>query len=253
MLKTKNDTSIRRYVTLNVLVFIVFSILISKFFQLQVVQHNQYKTKANINSIRVESLSAPRGSILDRNGKIIVDNAPTYVLIALPNHISNIDSTISVICQLMNLDSTLLSNNYQNNYNGYFSPVRLTKDLTFKQISNIEEHRLELHGIEYKQIQERHYALEFKGSHFLGYVVDLDRNNIKNISNPNEYNFGDLIGWSGLEKSYENQLRDHKGVEYNAVDVYGRIIGEISDRNKIFPLPGEDLITTLDSELQRFI
>ena len=253
MLKTKNDTSIKQYVTLNVLVIIVFSILILKFFQLQVVQHNQYKTKANINSIRVERLSAPRGSILDRNGKIIVDNAPTYVLIALPNIISNIDSTISVICQLTNLDSTLLSTNYQKNYNGYFAPVRLTKDLTFKQISNIEEHRLKLHGIEYKQIQERHYASEIKGSHFLGYVVELDRINIKNIKNPNEYNFGDLIGWSGLEKSYENQLRDQKGVEYKAVDVYGRIIGEISDRNKIFPLPGEDLITTLDSELQGFI
>ncbi len=253
MLKTKNDTSIKQYVTLNVLVIIVFSILILKFFQLQVVQHNQYKTKANINSIRVERLSAPRGSILDRNGKIIVDNAPTYVLIALPNFISNIDSTISVICQLTNLDSTLLSTNYQKNYNGYFAPVRLTKDLTFKQISNIEEHRLKLHGIEYKQIQERHYASKIKGSHFLGYVVELDRINIKNIKNPNEYNFGDLIGWSGLEKSYENQLRDQKGVEYKAVDVYGRIIGEISDRNKIFPLPGEDLITTLDSELQGFI
>ena len=253
MLKTKNDTSIRRYVTLNVLVIIVFSILISKYFQLQMVQHNQYKTKANINSIRIERISAPRGSILDRNGKIIVDNAPTYVLIALPNLISNIDRTISVICQLTNLDSTLLSNNYQKNYNGYFAPVRLIKDLTFEQISHLEEHRLELIGVEYKQIQERHYTKEFSGSHFLGYVVELDWDNIKNLSNPNEYNFGDLIGWSGLEKSYEYLLRDRKGVEYNAVDVYGRTIGEVSKRDKTYPSPGKDLNTTVDSELQRFV
>ena len=253
MLKTKNETSIRRYITLNILVLIVFSILILKFFQLQVVQHNRYKTKANINSVRVESLSAPRGSILDRNGKIIVDNAPTYVLIALPNVVNNIDSAISVICQLINLDSTFLSNNYKKHYNGYFTPVRLTKDLTFEQISRLEEHRLDLHGIEYKQIQERHYTSDMTGSHFLGYVVEVDRINLENISNSNEYKYGDLIGWSGLEKSYESYLRDQKGVEYNAVDAYGRIIGEVAGRNKIFPTPGKDLVTTIDSELQSFI
>ena len=253
MLKTNNDTSIRRYITLNILVLIVFSILILKFFQLQVAQHNRYKTKANINSVRAESLSAPRGSIIDRNGKIIVDNAPTYVLMALPNVVNNIDSTISVICQLINLDSTLLSNNYKKYYNGYFMPVRLIKDLTFEQISRLEEHRLDLHGIEYKQIQERHYALDINGSHFLGYVVEVDRVNLKNIPNSNEYNFGDLIGWSGLEKSYEGHLRDQKGVEYNAVDAYGRIIGKVAGRNKIYPIPGKDLITTIDSELQSFI
>ncbi len=253
MLKTSNETSIRRYITLNVLVLIIFSILITKFFQLQVVRHNQYKEKANINSIRAESLHAPRGSILDRNGEIIVDNAPTYVLIALPNVIGNIDSTISIISQLLNCDSTLLSENYKKYYYGYFTPVRLIKDLTFEQISRLEEHKLDLPGIDYKQIQERHYASNMNGSHFLGYVVEVDRINIKNISSSNEYNYGDLIGWSGLEKSYEGYLRDQKGVEYKAVDAYGRIIGEIAGRNRIVPKPGKDLVTTIDSELQRFI
>lgn len=253
MLKTSNDASIRRYITLNVIVLIVFSILIVKFFQLQVIRHNKYKEKANINSIRVESLHAPRGSILDRNGEIIVDNAPTYVLIALPNVIGNIDSTISIISQLLNCDSTLLSENYKKYYYGYFTPVRLIKDLTFEQISRLEEHKLDLPGIDYKQIQERHYASNMNGSHFLGYVVEVDRINIKNISNSDEYNYGDLIGWSGLEKSYEGYLRDQKGVEYKAVDAYGRFIGEITDRNKILPKPGKDLVTTIDSKLQKYV
>jgi len=253
MLKTKNDTSIRRYITLNILVLVVFSILISKFFHLQVAQHNRYKSKANINSIRVENLNAPRGSILDRFGKIIVDNTPTYVLNALPNVVTNIDSTISIICQLINLDSTILSENYKKYYNGYFTPVRLIKDLTFEQISRVEEHMLELPGIEYKQIQERHYASDMNGSHFLGYVVEVDRTNIRDIPNANEYSYGDLIGWSGLEKSYEGHLQDLNGVEYKAIDAYGRIIGEVADRNKINPTPGKDLVTTIDLELQNYI
>ncbi|MFC1527890.1 penicillin-binding protein 2 [Candidatus Neomarinimicrobiota bacterium] len=253
MLKTKNDTSIRRYITLNILVLVVFSVLISKFFQLQVANHNRYKSKANINSIRVENLNAPRGSILDRFGKIIVDNTPTYVLYAFPNVVTNIDSTISIICQLINLDSTILLENYKKYYNGYFKPVRLVKDLTLEQISRVEEHKLELSGIEYKQIQERHYASDMNGSHFLGYVVEVDRTNIRNIPNANEYSYGDLIGWSGLEKSYEGHLKDLNGVEYKAIDAYGRIIGEVAGRNKINPTPGKELVTTIDIELQSFI
>jgi len=253
MLKTENDVSIRRYIAFNILLITVFSILIVKFFQLQIVQYNQYKEKANINSIRVESLNAPRGSILDRDGEIIVDNAPTYALFALPNVITNIDSTISIICQLINLDSTILSENYQKYYNGYFTPVKLIKDLTFEQISRLEEHNLDLPGIDYKQIQERHYASDINGSHFLGYVVDVDKTNIRDIPNANEYSYGDLIGWSGLEKSYEEYLRDLNGVEYKAIDVYGRIIGEAHGRNKILPKPGKDLDITIDSKLQKFV
>ena len=253
MLKTSNETSIRRYITLNVIVLIVFSILIIKFFQLQVVRHNQYKEKANINSVRAESLHAPRGSILDRNGKIIVDNAPTYVLIAQPNIVGNIDSMLSIISRLINCDSTALSENYKKNYYGYFTPVRLIKDLTFEQISRLEEHRLDLPGIEYKQIQERHYASDINGSHFLGYVVEIDKINLQSVPNSSVYSYGDLIGWSGLEKSYESYLRDQKGVEYRAVDAYGRVIGKMIDRNEIAPEPGKDLVTTIDSKLQRFI
>ena len=253
MLKTKNNASIRRYILINALIIIVFSILIIKFFQLQVARYDQYKYKANINSVRVESIHAPRGSILDRNSKIIVDNAPTYVLFALPNLIVNVDSTISNICQLINLDTTLLLKKYKKRYSGYFSPIQLVRDLTFEQISYLEEHKLDLRGVEYKQIHERHYASGMNGSHFLGYVVEADRTNLQNISNSNEYNYGDLIGWSGLEKSYEGYLRDQKGVEYKAVDVFGRFIGEVEGRTKILPKPGKDIITTIDSELQKFV
>lgn len=255
MLKTQNDVSVRRYLTFNILLFSVFSILIIKFFQIQIVQHNQYKEKANINSIRVESLHAPRGSILDRNGEIMVDNSPTYSLFALPNVISNIDSTISIISKLTNLDSNILSENYKKYYVGRFTPVRIIKDITFEQVSRLEEYMLDLPGIDYKQTQERHYAsaYDMNGSHFLGYVVDVDNTNIKDIPSATEYSYGDLVGWSGLEKSYEEHLKGINGAEYKAIDTYGRIIGEMPGREKILPEPGKDLITTIDSKLQKVI
>jgi len=253
MLKTQNEISVRRYLAFNFLLLSVFSVLIIKFFQIQIVQHNQYKEKANINSIRVESLNAPRGSILDRNGEIIVDNSPTYSLFALPNDISSIDSTISTICKLIDLDSASLSDNYYKYYIGKFTPVRIMKDISFEQVSRLEEYKLDLPGIDYKQTQERHYASDINGSHFLGYVIDVDNINIKEISNANEYSYGDLIGWSGLEKSHEEYLRDINGVEYRAIDAYGRIIGEMPGRKKILPEPGKDLITSIDIKLQKIV
>lgn len=253
MLKTINDTDIRRYIVLTILTISVFSILIIKFFHLQVAQHKKYKEKANVNSIRIERLSAPRGSILDRNGKIIVDNAPTYILNAVPNQIKNIDSTLFAVSELLNIDTSILKNNYNKNYRGYFSNVRIVKDLTLEQILKVEEHRSTISGIEYSQIQERHYLKDINGSHFLGYVIEVDRKNITKLSNANEYRYGDQVGWQGLEKSYESYLKDKKGVEYKAVDAYGRSIGEYSEREKILPKPGNELISTIDVDLQAYI
>lgn len=253
MLKTLNDAEVRRYISLIVLICIVFGLLTIKFFQLQVAQHKKFKEKANINSIRAERLSAPRGSILDRNGKIIVDNAPTYILTVNPDQIENLDSTFIIISDLLNIDTVVLKNNYHRNYRGYFSPVRIIKDLSLEQILKIEEHRLDIPGIEYSQIQERHYPQNINGSHFLGYVIEVDRRNISGINDANEYEYGDLVGWQGLEKSYEKSLKDKKGVEYIAVDAYGRMIGKYSKREKINSVPGKELITAIDSELQAFI
>lgn len=253
MLKTINDVEVRRYISLLILILIIFGLLTVKFFQLQIAQHKKYKEKANINSIRAERLNAPRGSILDRNGKIIVDNAPTYILTAKPDQIENIDSLVVVISDLLKIDITILKNNYRKNYIGHFSPVRIAKDLSLAQILKIEEHKLEAPGIDYRQIQERHYPQDFNGSHFLGYVIEVDQGNISKINNKDEYHYGDLVGWQGLEKSYEKHLKDDKGVEYMAVDAFGKTIGQYRNRKKVNPNPGKELITAIDSELQSFI
>jgi len=253
MLKTTNDAEINRYLSLIILTLFVFGILTTKFFQLQVAQHKKYREKANINSIRAERLTAPRGSIIDRNGKIIVDNAPTYVLSINRSQIKDIDESIARIGDILNIDTIILKRNYKNNYRGYFTPTRIIRDLTIEQILKFEEHKLELPGVQYAQIQERHYPQEIGGSHFLGYVKEIERENISSLKNPEEYRHGDIVGWQGLEKYYESSLKDKKGVEYKAVDAYGRIIGDYQNRESVFAVPGEDLIIGIDSELQHFI
>lgn len=252
MLKTINDADINRYFALIILVLIVFGILTVKFFQLQVAQHRKFEEKSNINSVRLERLGAPRGSIVDRNGKIIVDNAPTYVLNAYPDQIKNLDSTLFKVGDLLNIDTAVFKTNYHKNYRGFFTPVRLIKDLSLEQILVLEEHKINIPGIEYDQIQERNFPSDINGSHFLGYVKEVDRENIQNLHKPDQYRHGDLVGWQGLEKVYEEHLKDKKGIEYKAVDAFGRTIGSIIERDKINPEPGAELKIAIDVDLQKF-
>ena len=93
MLKADNIASIRQYYFAVLVTICLISILVIRFFQLQVLDYDQYSKKANTNRIRKVTTSAPRGLILDRNGIILVDNLPTYILNAVPGELNNKEET----------------------------------------------------------------------------------------------------------------------------------------------------------------
>ena len=176
MLKTKNVIPKQRLIIFTIVVVIAFITLISRFFQIQVYQHNTYQTKAEANRIKAVTRNAPRGLIIDRNGKILVDNYPTYVLSCIPIEIEDKNALIKLISKLTGLDSLFLRQNYSKYYRNRFSPTRLAKDLSFQHISVLEEHKSELHGIQITQFPERYYPTQISGTHFLGYVNEVNQN-----------------------------------------------------------------------------
>ena len=100
-------------------------------------------------------------------------------------------------------------------------------------MSRLEERKNELSGIIYKQYPERIYSSNIRASHILGYLKQVDKNIITNEDDHN-YEFDDLVGWSGIEKKYEKTLRGSKGVSYFQVDAFGRESGRIDGANDIF-------------------
>ena len=136
MLKSKNLVPRGRLLIAYIFVCSVFSILIVRFAQIQLFEYNQYKKRADINSIRAVPIAAPRGMILDRNGLILVDNFPTYILTALPNKVN--DNNFSIISNCTGTDTSILINNFKRYYRGRFIPSRITKDLSFDELSCIE-------------------------------------------------------------------------------------------------------------------
>ena len=103
MLKAENIASQRQYYfTISLLWFLIF-ILVFRYFQLQILNFDKYSKKANTNRIRKVTLSAPRGLILDRNGNILVDNIPTYILNAIPGELSKEMRNFNLLLMLLML------------------------------------------------------------------------------------------------------------------------------------------------------
>ena len=253
MLKADNSASFKQYLFAMVITWFLILILILRYFQLQILGYDQYSKKANSNRIRKITTSAPRGLILDRNRRILVDNLPTYILNTIPGELIDRKSTFRAVSNTLELDSNMVSKNYKKYYRGKFIPTRLAKDLTFNQISRLEENRIDLKGLYYQQFPERYFPSKTRASHILGYVKEVNKEIRSSLINREDYELGDITGWSGLEKSYEEFLKGKRGVQFYQVDAYGREAGHIIDFLPIAPEPGQNILTTIDINIQHMI
>ena len=253
MLKADNIVTYRQFLAAAGLTWCLFGILIGRFFQIQILEYDWYSQKANSNRIRKVTTTAPRGLILDRSGQILVDNFPTYVLTAIPWELSDKGKKFEFISTVIGLDSNTVSKSYKKYYRGRFNPTRLAKDLTFDQVSRLEESRINLQGVYYENFPERYFPSRIRGSHIFGIVKEVDRDVRNSLRNKEEYELGDMIGWSGIEKRYENYLKGERGIIFYEVDAFGRELGYVKDLEPTDPEPGMNIITTLDLDIQYFI
>ena len=253
MLKSDNIVTYRQYQIAIGLSWIMVMILIIRYFQIQIIEHEIYRHKSNTHRIRKVTKNAPRGLILDRYGEILVDNYPVYVLTAIPGEMNNKKKQFKLIAEYIESDSTLVASNYEKYYRGRFVPTRLAKDMNFIQLGNLEENKLNLEGVYYDQIPERFYPNGAKAPHLFGYVKEIDRSIRKSLENRELYELGDLVGWSGLEKQYEAYLMGVRGTYFYEVNASGREVGPALELINTRPDPGFNIQTTIDLSLQIFI
>ncbi|MEE3152860.1 MAG: penicillin-binding protein 2 [Candidatus Neomarinimicrobiota bacterium] len=253
MLKADNIVSHRQYQVAILLSWLMILLLIARYFQIQIIEHEIYRLKSNTNRIRKVTKNAPRGLILDRSGEILVDNYPVYVLTAIPGEMDDKKNQFNLIAKYIESDSSIIHSNYNKYFRGRFVPTRLAKDIGFSQLSNLEENKLNLSGVYYDQIPERYYPNKVRAAHLFGYVKEVDRLIRRDIRNKELYELGDLVGWSGLEKQYESYLMGKRGTYFFEVDASGREVGPASELVDTRPDPGNNIQTTIDHNLQLFI
>ena len=251
MLKIENKADIFHYRALLFLLCLVLFSLLSRYFYLQVIDYDRHFSKSKINSVKALTTYAPRGLILDRHGEILVDNYPTYILTVTPYELRDKEEQFVKLASILDVDLEELNRRYKKYNRGYFLPTVIAKNLTFEQISKIEEMRLEFPGIQYDRSDERIYSSILNDAHFLGYLREVDRDIVPTLDRSLLYRAGELMGWQGVEKQYERELRFSKGVDYIEVDTYGREIFRL-DQDNIPAFPGNDLFLTIDSNLQQY-
>ncbi len=231
------------------LFFSLFMLLLwIRLFRLQLVQAELYQRQSETNRIRVEEIPPLRGLMLDRNQRLIVDNYPSYTLMVVPYYYREESAYRDTLLSLINLDEEEFLRRLNRIPGNRYTPVRILHDLPFNQYAAIEERCVHLPGVSF-QIQPKRAYLSRVASHSLGHIGELKEDEVSQYSGQNA---GDMVGLSGLEKTWNHELIGKKGYVYHEVDAMGRVVGLLEGVDLISSVQGSDLILTIDLDLQEY-
>jgi len=218
-----------------------------RLFYLQLID-DSYKLNADSNAIRKLKLYAPRGTIYDREGRVMVANQPAYDLLAIPNQVEGFDT--AKLCTLVGIEKRELVQKLRDaRAYSRFKPSPIVQQMNQVDYARLGEQLYAFKGFYIQKRTLRRYP-EGGAANVVGFVGEVTDAYIE--KNP-EYGRGDLHGVTGIEKSYERALRGIKGTRYVLVDVHNREKGRF--RNGLYDttaVPGVDLVATIDLELQRY-
>lgn len=222
-------------------------ILIGRLAQLQLANVEAH-SRAQLNTIRQLEVVPPRGTIRDRHGRLWVSNLPFFHLLVTPRQISTFDT--AKIASLLGVSPASIRQRL--NQAASFSmnkPSLFVRYLTLPRFLAFSEQSWYLTGFSGIPIHTRQYHYP-AGAHFLGYLSEVTQAEIE--SSHGAYTLGNLIGRSGLERQYERLLAGRKGARFVVVDAMGRELYPYQQgRHDIPPVPGLDIVLTVDAELQQ--
>ncbi len=232
-----------------VIVGIVFLFLFLGLIKLQIVEHSDLAEQSENNRIRVEPIVPRRGVVYDREGRIIIDNRPSYTLSVVPSE-EVPGKTIENLANLLGLDSIQIQKRIQKNMVSPFQPSTVKRDIPFEVVAVLEEQSKEFPGVTYQMEQVRQYDHDLGAEAFTGYVGEVSDDDMKK-GGDQSYRLGSIIGKKGLEKNYDNMLRGREGTAYIEVSAAGQILGPYEDKDEIPAVPGDGLVLTIDNDLQK--
>ncbi len=216
--------------------------------RLQVIGSDTYRVLAEANRVRKVPVLAPRGRLLDREGRIIVDNYPSVTCYLLREKEKSVTPDLPFIAAGLHMPVEQLQGIIQHfSYGPGYAPIPLKKDITPDEQAFIAAHRDELPELETLDEQRRLYPRDGFMAHLVGYVGEISQNDLKNVRYA-AYMPGDVVGKSGVEAAYDGLLRGVDGSRNVVVNSHGK---EVGVRGQELAVPGQDLRLTIDLDLQR--
>ena len=224
---------------------LIFLFLISGFWRLQVQKQEEYDEKAQQNSIKSVPVLAPRGRILDRDGRVIVDNHSSFTLILARELVK--EEHLRPIAQGLDLDYTDLQTRFRRfRKEPKYRPMVLKEELSPADLSFVAAHHDFFPELVLIQAQRRLYPQNGMMAHVIGYTGEISDDEL-DMPDFAKYKGGDVIGKFGIERQYNDILMGVDGQRQVVVDNRGQVRKEIGIKPAI---PGKDLQLTIDLDLQ---
>src|SRR5438270_3563217 len=236
--------SIAQYIILGIFLVLAFGL-----WRLQVSSSDRYESLADRNRIRTVPILAPRGKILDREGRIIVDNYPSFSALLLREQSRDLDAKIPEIATGLNISEADIRTTLRRLAGRpRYEPVVLKQDITPDEVAFIEANKSEIPELETIMVHRRLYPKNGLASHLIGYVGEVSEEDL-NRAQFELYTQGDIVGKSGVEQQYNDMLIGKDGERRTLVDSHGREVGRPKDGNTP-AIPGKTLKLTIDLDVQ---
>jgi penicillin-binding protein 2 len=233
------------------LVLLLLALLAVRLYVLQVINGPHYAEIAENQRVRLLPILAPRGAILDRNGRQLVDSRPIYSVILSREDTKgkDLNQLIKPLSQALVIDRDILRERFdQVKSQPAFESITIKEGATLDDIAWVDAHQLEFPELRIEQLPQRRYPENGFLAHALGYVGEISPEQLEQQQYKGKgYKPGDVIGQDGLEKAYDDYLRGKDGYRKVIVDSGGHIQREVE---RVEPQSGQDLIITIDVDLQ---
>ena len=242
------DSPRLRLGVLGVVVISLFAALLARAWYLQVVVAPQARIEATGNRVRTVQIEAPRGRILDRKGRVLVDNRVySAVVVSRAELAKRKTLVLDRLAPLLGVPADVLRQRASDPRYSPYRPVPVARDVSKDKLIYIREHAPEFPGVDIAELTERSYPYGSLAAHLLGYVAEINDQELA-PRKVQGYKLGDTIGKSGVELIYEQDLRGVPGVEDLEVDAQGRVLRTLDSRP---PAQGHDVQLSIDLDVER--
>src|SRR5450631_645184 len=247
MFGREEKVSALRLTAVQYIILFIFLVLAYGLWSLQVMQSGKYAQLAEQNRIRNVPILAPRGKILDREGRTIVDNYPSFSALLLRDSNRDLNADADTIAKGLHLNPDEVRQRIRHfSSMPQYQPIFLQEDITTDELAFIEAHKNELPELETIMAHRRLYPRNGFTAHLIGYVGEVTEDML-NQPQFELYTPGDVVGVSGVEKQYNNILMGKNGFRRAIVNSKGREVGRLDETPAE---PGKQLKLTLDLDLQ---
>jgi penicillin-binding protein 2 len=224
----------------------LMALLVLGFWKLQIIHSDLYAQLAERNRVRSIPIIAPRGAMLDRYGRVIVDNYPSFSVLLLRDDPQQVERLLPQIADGLSVTVDDLRQQLDAaNSLPHFQPIVIKPEATPGDIAFIESHRADIPVLEMLMVHRRRYPHGGFMAHVSGYVGEVSSDQIEESGG--RYRPGDIVGKAGLERQYNDHLMGIDGMRRSVVNSVGREVGRLEQTDAV---PGKPIRLTIDYDLQ---